>query len=169
MEYVHHGHKIFIPNLKHLVMFLVALAWVTTSYFFVTRLASVKMELPAKSAYVLYGSNVRFGPSTQEFINNLVSEDVKPVLVDNTKKDFFSVEGQIIAVGKSNIQVFEYPDMASARLDVVAFQKSANTRYGAWKKRVHLFTKDNLIIFYMYDNKEVLRFLRSVAGSEILT
>jgi len=108
------------------------------------------------------------GPKTSELMANLQNEGLAPKATVNIQRDFFSAMGIIVTLNGDNIKVFEYKDPATAAADVLAFQKSAETKMYAWRKTVHLYLKDNIIVFYMGSRRNILDALKNRVGEPVL-
>ena len=107
------------------------------------------------------------GPLTQGFVANLRSAGLSASIISSVHRSFFAEEGRLVALGGDNVQVFEYTDTALALSDVSNFEKSANTRQGAWKKNAHLYSSDKLLLLYTGQRQSIIESLEAIFGLEI--
>lgn len=157
---------------KHLLVIGLALLWFLTSliHFFTSDLfvsGDTAFAGIGSSKAITENSLLNIGPGTESLISNIKSKGFNPEVVANNSRAFFSVEGKMITFADSNIKVYEYTDTNVLLTDVEAFKKSAKTQYGSWKKDVHLYNNEKVIVFYMGESKEIKDVLNSVFGSEI--
>ncbi len=149
------------------------LLWALTSIFFIMkkdpfRNVSSVYASDREESYDFEESVLNVGPNTEKLIEEIVKTGLDPVVARNIKREFFSVEGKIIALSKDNIHVFEYKDGTTLLNEVHSFRESANTPSGSWKKDVHLFKDENLIVFYKGEKKSILNSLQSIFGEEVV-
>jgi hypothetical protein len=86
--------------------------------------------------------------------------------------DFLSVEGQIFTIDGERIQIYAYPDSASASADAARFSSDGaqiNTDAGVllvnWVATPHLYRADKLLVVYLGDNAATLARLDGVLGA----
>ena len=82
---------------------------------------------------------------------------------------FLSVAGQIIRVNGEDVQVYEYPDEATADADVAQIPPdgtSFRTVMVTWIAPPHFFRTGRLIVLYVGSNTDVLTALESVLGPQ---
>lgn len=99
---------------------------------------------------------------TEQFIGDLKSVDLGPVMTQKIKRAPFSVIGALISLKGDNIQVFEYPDYETASKEGLMFARgyTNNTKSSFRENTMHLYIKDKIIIFYMGKDKDILTMLR---------
>lgn len=147
--------------------------WALTSFVFAFKSDSVgdfRTYGFSNSAvsYVAKGEFVSIGSETNKLISKFEEAEFSPTVASPITREFFSVKGRIITLGKGNIQVFEYEDTTTLLNEVSTFRESANTRIGSWKKDVHLYKNENLIVFYMGQSKGILESLKNIFGKEVV-
>ena len=82
---------------------------------------------------------------------------------------FFSAPGKVININGSDVQVFEYPDRASAEAEATLVSpdgSSIGTSMVGWIESPHFFKTDKLIVLYVGTNAEVISVLESVLGAQ---
>ncbi len=99
------------------------------------------------------------GKSTTNFVNELSKiGGLYPSVGQKISHTPLSVTGVLVSVNKDNIQVFEYPDNASA----LAEEKNLEQKYiqskkqTSWDEFKHVYVWGNLVIYYMGNNKNIL-------------
>lgn len=160
-------------RIKLLLISVLTITWIGTSVLFVSATLS-SFEKP----YIAYasegaasqasGEGISVGRDTQKLIARIEETGLYPMPIRDVTRDFFSVTGKIIALDKDNVSVFKYKDSATALPEVSTFQKSAGTRAGSWKKGVHLYAQDNLIVFYMGDRQSIMHSLNSIFKQSVV-
>ena len=112
-----------------------------------------------------------YAPAIRSFVEQLQDENHDAVSVRHISRRQFTVKGELVTLHGDNIQIFEYPNHDSAMNDVLSllhkYSTSAQPRF--WKDRLHLYVKDNLVIFYIGNTKYVLDTLDQHADSPTLT
>ena len=98
------------------------------------------------------------GEATEQFINDLENDGLKPLLGQEIKRVPFSVKGVLISWSGDSVEVFEYPNHDTALNDgMMLTQKyTQSTPVNQWKNTIHLYIKDKIIIFYMGTKKNIL-------------
>jgi hypothetical protein len=98
---------------------------------------------------------------TEVFLSTLTANGLHPTPLAKVNKKIFSVQGLLVAFGNDNIQIYEYPTNASATADAQKFHwiyTSALSR-SPFRGIVHLYEKENLLVFYMGNKEDVIRAL----------
>ncbi len=103
-------------------------------------------------------ADLELGVATEQFINELKSAGLKPVIIQKIKREPFSVKGILIGLGKDNIQIFEYPDSLTALGEGSKFAQkyTGSEATSKWKNVKHVYVKSNIVIFYMGRNTGIL-------------
>ena len=109
---------------------------------------------------------IALGPETELFVQKLKDNGHKPMSVAVVKRKPFTVEGRLITLDGDNIQVFEYLDYKSAANDasILADKYISSTRSSTWKKDMHIYLNDKLVVFYMGHKKGIMDSLEKNAG-----
>lgn len=82
---------------------------------------------------------------------------------------FFSVNGSVIAVNGSDVQVFEYADAAAAEAEAALVSpdgSSIGTSMVGWVASPHFYQVEKLIVLYVGDSEAVTDVLESVLGQQ---
>lgn len=112
----------------------------------------------AKASFITTppAQSVITGPSINTFIKQLPAGFVVTPL--EIKKEGLSVTGRMVVVNGDNFNVFEYTNSSLAQKE--AFEMSqkydATSNSAEWKENMHLYLKDNLLIFYMGKNDSII-------------
>ena len=107
------------------------------------------------------------GSATERFVGQLKDHGLTAVMIGKiTRRPYFTVEGNTVALNGDSIQVFEYPDHQSAVNDgsTLANRYSASSRSDAWKRDIHLYVDGTLVIFYMGSQNSIVSVLDAYAG-----
>jgi hypothetical protein len=82
----------------------------------------------------------------------------------------FSVKGTMVLTEHDNVQMFEYSNARAAASDVEAFKKSYDQikSTNIWKSSIHLYQKDNVIVFYMGTREKVISPLTAKMGTAVI-
>jgi len=83
---------------------------------------------------------------------------------------FFSVPGQVIVVNGEDVQVFEYPDSATAAAEAAQISPDASsvgTSMMSWVATPHFYTKDRLVLLYVGENEPITGALTGILGEPI--
>lgn len=149
-----------------------ALVWGLTFAVFATRAnlfrsLSVLHVEASPAPNTIRNSNIETGISTEALLKSMKGLGLDPLPLNKVNRAFFSVEGTLVALANDNMLVFEYPDELIQQMEVSAFQQSAGTYRGSWKKNVNLYMRDNLVIFYMGDKRKITSALEKVMGQKV--
>jgi hypothetical protein len=84
------------------------------------------------------------------------------------QQPFFTATGRIIGVNGEDVQVFEYPDAATAEQEAaqIAPDGSMSTMMISWMAAPHFYRSDRLIALYVGDNAEIVELLNAVLGEQ---
>ncbi len=88
---------------------------------------------------------------------------------DEVEQPFFSVVGKVLEVNGQEIQVFEYPDAASANAEagqVSADGGSVGTTKITWIAPPHFFKAGRVIVLYVGSDSSVLNALKAALGTQ---
>ncbi len=89
--------------------------------------------------------------------------------VGEISQPFFSVKGMIIKVDGADVQVFQYPDVSTARAEARKVSPDGSTvgrtRIG-WVAPPHFYRKGRLIVVYVGNSLSVLKALQAVLGPQ---
>ncbi|MES2059508.1 MAG: hypothetical protein V4438_00590 [Patescibacteria group bacterium] len=110
---------------------------------------------------------VDVGQRTGDLVASLRYGGLNAVPISAISRDFFSVIGRVIVVNGDNFMAFEYSNPADAEKEAGTFRESAGTREGAWKRKSHLYLKDNLVVLYLGVRKDIQIGLDTALGAEI--
>lgn len=115
-------------------------------------------------------SVVTIGPSTKIFLNTLENAGLNPVPISLSTRPSLSVIGSIITFENNNIETFEYTTKQKAlkaASSLAATYSPINTR-NPWSTSVHIYQKDNLIVFYLGSNSVILSGLYATMGPSLI-
>jgi hypothetical protein len=115
-------------------------------------------------------SQINIGPSTQELLNQLQQSGLILTPVMQVHKSQLSVVGTLFTVEGDNVQIFEYQNNAAALADALklgAMYSKDSQLKNAWGSMVHIYSKDNLVIFYMGYNTTPSKALDLVLGKPV--
>lgn len=106
------------------------------------------------------------GSDVEIFLGQLTHSSSTPMVVANVTRRQFSVPGIVVTYYGNNFQVFEYSDHDTALRDatVIAQRYASSSRSIAWKKNMHVYVNDKLVIFYMGSQDSILNSLDQNAG-----
>jgi hypothetical protein len=88
---------------------------------------------------------------------------------DEIEQPFFSVSGRIIKVNGQDVQVFEYPDAASADAEAAAVSpdgSSVGTTMMTWMAAPHFYKSGRVIVLYVGSDVSVIKALLVVLGPQ---
>lgn len=171
--------KIGIHNnakLRFILGFSLGVAWVLVTFLSMYKVISfqnfsvVHSSNNLSSSNVVYAANVPkmiVGPNTEDIIKKITATGLNPIVVGPIMRGTFSVEGKIVTLGGDNINIYEYANSNIASDEVVSFQLSSETSAGSWKKEVYLYSKDNIIVFYMGEKKNIINSLNTIFGQSV--
>jgi hypothetical protein len=83
---------------------------------------------------------------------------------------FFSAPGQVVVVNGEDVQVFEYPDSATAAAEAAQISPDASsvgTNMMTWVATPHFYALDRLIVLYVGDDQAVVDALNTVLGQPV--
>lgn len=110
----------------------------------------------------LAAHEISVGPATERFIKEMKTSTIKPIPAAIVTRAPLTVEGRAISLGGDNIQVFEYDNAKTAReeagLMVKEYEPSMKESILP-EKYVHIYAKDNLLIFYMGSNESIIKLI----------
>ena len=89
---------------------------------------------------------------------------------DQIEQPFFSTPGQILIVNGEDVQVFEYPDSASAENEAATISPSGSpigTTMVTWVAPPHFYLQDQFIVLYVGDNNDITSALQQNLGEPI--
>ncbi len=160
--------------IRPLLVIGLAILWALTSLFQISKTSifgnfagASTTDSGKVSVWGGYGV-LNAGPATDALIEDLKTYNLNPEIVGNNTRAFFSVEGKMITLASSNIKVYEYENSDTLISEVEEFKKSAKTPYGAWKKDVHLYNNEKVIVFYLGEVKEIKDALNAIFGNEVV-
>jgi hypothetical protein len=110
------------------------------------------------------------GTQTKEFMIILENEKFLPKVVSIIIKPEFTVSGNIITINNDNISVFEYENIDIAKAEAISYvnKYDKSTKPYIWKEFTYIYTKDNLIIFYLGSREEIINSLIKFAGKSLM-
>lgn len=110
-------------------------------------------------------------PQYVAFKQGLKDQGANLALMGNVIQPFFSVKGKLIKINSTEIvQVFEYPDNATAAQEAKLISSDASSigdQKIDWQRPPHFYAKDNLIILYQGQSPFVLKWLQKVMGAPV--
>ena len=129
--------------------------------FFINHVVISDTGSYSQAAIALAASNrtdLELGVATEQFINELKSAGLKPVIIQKINRAPFSVKGVLIGLHKDNIQIFEYPDSLTALSEGSKFAQkyTGSEATSRWKNVKHVYVEGNMVIFYMGRNTGIL-------------
>ena len=102
-------------------------------------------------------SNTELPRPTGEFISNLENNNFSPVVIAKITRKPLTAQGYIVGLNKDNMEVFEYSNNNSAMAEAALLAKKyRKPDPNPWAKVIHIYVKDNLVIFYMGNQEEIL-------------
>lgn len=115
-------------------------------------------------------SMVTISTSTKNFLNTLENAGLNPIPISLSTRPPLSVTGTLITLENNNIETFEYATNQKALKDassLAAAYSPINTR-NPWSASVHIYQKDNLIVFYLGTNSVILAGLYATMGPSLI-
>ncbi len=109
-------------------------------------------------------NEIYVGPAARELISKLQSNGFTPAAIKNTSSNFFTVQGKVTTLANDNIIVYEYSDTLTAQQEAAAFAKKQEATRNSWRKKVHVFAGDKIIVTYVGERPEILQSLESIFG-----
>lgn len=124
------------------------------------KLSSSLRAMPAIAATLMQTNNdsVTLGPKTTQFMQVLKNDNFEPVVFKKITRYPFTGDGRLIVMSGDNFQIFEYADRELAMKDASLFA-SKYTTYSkklVWKKDMHVYVNDTLVIFYLGKEPSIL-------------
>lgn len=116
---------------------------------------------------VLFGGDMT---DTKRLMNSLSSTGATVESIGDVQQDFFSVQGQLIRLLGGEVQVYEYPDEASAQAEaqlISADGSSVGTHMMMWLDTPHFFHQGTLIVLYLGGDENVLGMLEALLGPQL--
>lgn len=114
-------------------------------------------------------SNIKLGKQFELFISELNNNGFNTVISQKITRKPLVANGVIVALQKDNIEVFEYPDrnnaMAESALLAKKYRKPAPN---PWSQIIHIYVKDNLVIFYMGKREDILSVLAPIGQLSLI-
>ncbi len=97
-------------------------------------------------------------PATTELISSFEEKGYALVPSGEVKRSSFDTQGSLFVMGGDNIQVFEFASKNDAEKNAGIFLYNlTHTKHNdPWQDYIHVYTKDNLIIYYMGKQKTFL-------------
>lgn len=114
-------------------------------------------------------SKIAVGPATQKLIVNITALGLEPVALKSINRNFFTVPGTLVTLKGDNITIFEYPDNATAVVELSALQQSEIVKYRSWKRLVHIYISENVIVFYAGARPDIISSLENILGQAVPT
>ncbi len=112
----------------------------------------------------------QIGHATDQLIQNLKSTGLNPVVQQDVKSRYFSVEGKLVTLEDDNLQVFEYGDSVTASKEAETlkqrYEDSSRTKRA--KEKYHLYTNENVAIFYIGNNTKIIDSLNQAPGVAVV-
>ena len=111
------------------------------------------------------------GPVTDyvSLFDNLRAAGATVEPAGDISQPFFSVNGLVITVNNSDVQVFEYADAATADTEAALVSpdgSSIGTTMVSWVATPHFYKTGKLIVLYVGDDTAVQNMLEDVLGSQ---
>lgn len=135
--------------------------------FYIKLSASLKITVPIVATSYAQGitSVISVGPATSNFMQLLTDNNFVPVVFKKITRHPFTGDGRMVILNRDNIQIFEYIDHHMAVKDALLFAEkySTGSQKLVWKKNMHVYVNDNLVIFYMGTEKTILESLEQNA------
>ena len=101
------------------------------------------------------------------FITALEAAGATVELGEPISQPFFGVEGNIIKVNETDVQVFEYEGVEEMELDssqITSDGSSSATTVITWIDTPHFYKSGRLIVLYVGRNEAILSLLESALG-----
>ncbi len=134
---------------------------------------SILLPLPTNQIALAAGRGQKMaaGEASQEFINQLESRGLDPVLIGSIKRSSFSATGTLLALTGDNVQIFEYKDktLITSELDQAMRQYSATGASRRWRGYVYIYQKNNLIVYYMGGQLLIVKTLNEILGQPLVS
>jgi hypothetical protein len=153
----------FVVGAVLLVRFVVLMS-LPTSADEKTSIQSAYTPLLASTNY----QNMKVGLGTQGLLDRLKSDGFDPVTVGTMKRPPLSIDGTLVSFSGDTIGVFEYGDSGTAKTEaqaIITQNNNGNGNQNAWKDRIHIYTKDSLVIYYMGTKENIINALDKFTGT----
>ena len=88
---------------------------------------------------------------------------------ETVTQPFFSMPARLVSIEGEGIQVFQYPDAASAQAQAALVSpdgRQVGTSKPRWVSPPHFYKKANLLILYLGEDEKILKLLDSVLGPQ---
>jgi len=97
----------------------------------------------------------------EQLIQKFQNNDLNPTLAEPVTRPHLSGSGETIIVNGDSLQVFQYSATGTALEEASALvQRYADgTKSTLWKKEIHIYANDNMVVFYLGTNKNILNSL----------
>ncbi len=114
------------------------------------KLSSSLKIIPVMAATHAVSGEVLVGPATTLFMQQLKDNNFVPVVFKKIIRRPFTGDGSLITLNGDNVQVFEYSDNDTAMKDasLLADKYAVGSQKLVWKKNMHVYINDKLVIFY---------------------
>ena len=108
--------------------------------------------------------------SADDLVNALIAADITAeVTTETVSQDFLSVEGQIVMIEGTAVQVYDYAanPFAFAEFEQISpTGTSVGTISISWMNKPHFYRGDYLLVIYVGTDADVLRVLDDVFGAQ---
>jgi hypothetical protein len=96
--------------------------------------------------------------SISSFMARMENTGLNATVLKSIKRSAFAVTGQMISINGDNVQVFEYPDRETATraASSLMVKYAASSRSREWKRDMHVYAEDDLVIFYMGNDEAII-------------
>ncbi len=142
--------------------------------FFIQRLFFHEIAAPtiAEASFsgpIVYSKNelpVTLG--IQSLIEAIASTGLDPVARQKVIRPIYTVDGRIITLNQDSLEAFEYLDKETAlkQFEFIAGEYTQSAWSDVYKKQIHLYVKDNVGIYYMGKDKEIIEALNKVTDRQ---
>jgi len=156
-----HHRLVFIGSL--FVALLLAGCHQFWASFFLARSNAIPEETPVAS----HGSSLSDYVS---LIDALRAAGATIVPAGELSQPFFDVTGQMIQVDGEDVQVFEFPDEATAESvtsQISPDGSSTGTTMITWIAPPHFYHSGKVIVLYVGENEDILTLLEMVLGPQV--
>jgi len=106
-------------------------------------------------------TDMSLGLGITQFTKDLTTAGLSPIIIKTIARKSLAGQGVLVGLNGDNMQVFEYPDSQTALEKGNAFAKKflMNNSLNRWKDVMHVYVRNNIIVFYMGNNKSILNTL----------
>lgn len=102
-------------------------------------------------------SHIYMGPGTQQLLGTLRQQGfaVEPRMT--VRKQSLSVQGVVVSFLGDSIQMYEYPDNATALVAETQLETQyiSTANHDTWKSVTHFYVKNNILILYIGYNETI--------------